>query len=210
MTKENQILLIQKYISSDENNILINQINDDIALFYLNIIRHFSHKQNIKINTDAPLETVVDSDDLFGTKIIKIYNITNAKKIDSVLQSSHKKIILTDYKNYKKLNLRFLCINGYQFEHDLNFFIRNELNINNEELIYYCKNNTALLFSETSKYLINSDQYTRDQTIVDDKNHILDIRKSIFENKRNNFDVKNLYQNIKKEAEYKKLSFLTY
>ena len=43
-----------------------------------------------------------------------------------------------------------------------------------------------------------------------EKNHILDIRRSIFENKKNNFNIKNLYLKIKKEAEYKKLSFLTY
>ena len=30
------------------------------------------------------------------------------------------------------------------------------------------------------------------------------------ENKKNNFNIKNLYLNIKKEAKYKKLSFLTY
>ena len=60
------------------------------------------------------------------------------------------------------------------------------------------------------KYLINKNQYSSDQTLVNEKNHILDIRKSIFENKKNNFNIKNLYLNIKKEAEYKKLSFLTY
>ena len=57
---------------------------------------------------------------------------------------------------------------------------------------------------------MNSYHYSSDRSLVDDKIHILDIRKSIFENKRKNFDVKDLYQNIKKEAAYKKLSFLTY
>ena len=90
------------------------------------------------------------------------------------------------------------------------FFIKNELNINNNELFDYCKHNPALLFSETSKYLINSDHYSSDRSLIEDKNHILEIRKTIFENKRNSVDIKNLYQNIKKEAEYKKLSFLTY
>ena len=77
-------------------------------------------------------------------------------------------------------------------------------------MIYFCKNNPVLLFSEISKYLINNNQYSNDQSLIEEKNHILDIRKSIFENKKNNFNIKNLYQNIKKEAEYKKLSFLTY
>ena len=113
-------------------------------------------------------------------------------------------------KNYKKMNANFDSINGYQFEHDIVFFIRDELKINNDELLHYCKNNPVFLFSEISKYLINNHQYSSDQTVIDEKNHILDIRKSIFENKKNNFNIKKLYFNIKKEAEYKKLSFLTY
>ena len=83
------------------------------------------------------------------------------------------------------------------------------LKINNDELLYFCKNNPALLISETSKYLINNNQYAKDQTLLEEKNHILNIRKSIFENKRN-FNIKELYLNIKKEVNYKKLSFLTY
>ena len=46
--------------------------------------------------------------------------------------------------------------------------------------------------------------------MVEEKNHIVNIRKSVFEIKRNNFNIKNLYISIKKEAEYKKLSFLIY
>ena len=108
------------------------------------------------------------------------------------------------------MNANFNSINGYQFEHDIVFFIRDELKIKNDELLYYCKNNPVLLFSEVSKYLNNNNQYSSDQTLVDEKNHILEIRKSIFENKKNNFNIKKLYLNVKKEAEYKKLSFLTY
>jgi hypothetical protein len=121
-----------------------------------------------------------------------------------------KKIVFTDYKNYKKISSKFNSINGYRFENDIVFFIKNELNIHSDELLDYCKNNVALLFSETSKYLINSYQYVRDHSLIDEKNPILEIRKSIFENKRNNLNIINLYQNIKKEAEYKKLNFLTF
>ena len=108
------------------------------------------------------------------------------------------------------MNANYSSINGYQFENDVIFFVRDMLKINNDELLYYCKNNPVLLFSEISKYLINNNQYSSAQNLVDEKNHILDIRKSIFENKKNNFNIKSLYLNIKKEAEYKKLSFLTY
>jgi len=210
MNNKNQISLIEDFINSPDENILINQVNDDIAMFYLTVIEYYSKKNNIKIDIAANTEGKITGDDLFGTKLIQIFTITNTKKLDDVLKSSYKKIIFSDYKNYKKLSLKLKCINGYQFENDVVFFIKNILGIQNDDLIHYCKNNTALLFSETSKYLVNSNLYSRDRFLIDDKNHILDIRKSIFENKRNNFDVKNLYQNIKKEAAYKKLSFLTF
>ena len=210
MNKKNQISLIEDFINSPDENILINQVNDDIAMFYLTVIEYYSKKNNIKIDIAANTEDKITGDDLFGTKLIQIFTITNSKKLDDVLKNSYKKIIFSDYKNYKKLSLNLKCINGYQFENDVVFFIKNILGIQNDDLIHYCKNNTALLFSETSKYLVNSNLYSRDRFLIDDKNHILDIRKSIFENKKNNFDVKKLYQNIKKEAAYKKLSFLTY
>jgi len=209
MSKKNQILLIKEFINSNENNILINQVNDEIAMLYLGIIKHYANYQGIKVidtNTDA----LVAENDLFGTKTIQAFSISSTKKLESLLDVHSKKIVFIDYKNYKRLNSKFSCINGYQFENDINFFIKNELNIDNDELLNYCKDNAALLFSETSKYLINSSQYSRDRSIIEDKNHFLDIRKSIFEIKRNNFNIKNLYQNIKKEAEYKKLSFLTF
>ena len=210
MNKKNQVLLIKEFISSSENNIVINQVNDDILIFYLSLIKYFANNQSIRVNIDNDIDTIATEDDLFGTKTIQTFNITNAKKLDNMLNSHNKKIIFTDYKNYKRLSPKLNSINGYQYENDITFFIRNELNIVNDELLYYCKNNTALMFSETSKYLINSNQYSSDRSLTEDKNHILDIRKSIFEIKRNNFNIKDLYQNIKKEAEYKKLSFLTF
>ena len=210
LIKEPQILLIKKFIISDEDTLLVNQVNDELGIFYLSIVKYYADKQGIKINIDDNNETIGSVDDLFGQKEIKIFIITNTKKLTTTINLVKKKIIFTDYKNYKKLNASFNSINGYQFEHDIGFFIRDELKINNDELLHYCKNNPVLLFSEISKYLINNNQYSSDQTLVDKKNHILDIRKSFFENKKNNFNIKSLYLNIKKEAEYKKLSFLTY
>ena len=210
MNKKNQISLIKDFIGSNEENMLVNQVNDEIAIFYLGVLKHYAKNQGIKISNNTLAEEALSEEDLFGTKTIQTYNIANAKKLDAILDSHSKKIVFTDYKNYKRINTKLININGYQFEKDVVFFIKNELNINNDELLDYCKHNPALLFSETSKFLINNNQYSRDRSITDDKNHVLDIRKSIFEIKRNNFNIKNLYQNIKKEAEYKKLSFLTF
>ena len=210
INKNSQILLIEKFIISNEETLLINQVSEELGIFYLDIIRYYADKQNIKINIDEINKPIGAVEDLFGQKEIKIFHITNTTKLTTAINSTNKKIIFTDYKNYKKLNANFKSINGYQFEYDIIFFIRDVLKINNDELLYYCKNNPVLLFSEISKYLINQNLYCSDQTLVDEKNHILDIRKSIFEIKKNNFNIKNLYLNIKKEAEYKKLSFLTY
>ena len=210
INKNSQILLIKEFLTSNDETLLINQVNDELGIFYLSIIKYYADKRGIKINADDNYETVAAEEDLFGQKEIKIFHITNTTKLTTAINSTRKKIIFTDYKNFKKRKPNLDSINGYQFEHDIVFFIKDELKINNDELLYYCKNNPVLLFSEISKYLINQNQYSSDQTLVDEKNHILDIRKKIFEIKKNNFNIKNFYQNIKKEAEYKKLSFLTY
>ena len=51
--------------------------------------------------------------------------------IEVLLQSQDKKIIRTDYKNYKKFNRDVMSINGYEYEKDMATFIKNELNIDN-------------------------------------------------------------------------------
>ena len=210
MNKENQISLIEKFISSNEKNIIINQVNEEYGLFYLTVVKYFAKKKNIQLNFDSNEDKIDNEDDLFGQQEIKIFNITNTKKITITLESNFKKIIFTDYKNYKKYIANYNCINGYKFIFDIKFFINNELKINNDELLQYCNNNPTFLFSETSKYLINNIRYTKDQALFEEKNHILNIRKSVFEIKRTSFNIKNLYFNIKKEAEYKRLNFLTY
>ena len=210
MNNKDQLLIIEKFFLSNEETILINQVNEEQGVFYLGLIKYYAEKQGIKINIDNNNDTMGTEDDLFGLKKIKIFNITNTIKLNKILNINDKKIVFTDYKNFKKLNSKYNSINGYKFEVDIAFFIKNELKIDNDELMYFCKNNPALIFSETSKYLINNNRYTCDQALIDERNHVLNIRKSIFEIKRNNLDIKNLYLNIKQEAEYKKFNFLTY
>ena len=208
MNKEKQILLIEKFFKSDEETILINQVNEELGIFYLGVIKYYADKQGIKMNIDGNSEPMIIENDLFGQKEVKILSVSNSKRLSSVLNSHYKKVIFTDYKNYKKLNSKYNCINGYNFAVDITFFIKNELKINNNELLEYCKNNPVLLFSEISKYLINNNQYSSDRALLEEKNHILNIRKSIFDIKKNKMNIINLYSKIKKEAEYKKLSFL--
>ena len=52
MNKENQILLIEKFLISNEKQLLINQVNDELGNFYLSIIKYYADKQGIKINID--------------------------------------------------------------------------------------------------------------------------------------------------------------
>lgn len=210
MSKINQILLIEKFLTSNEENLIINQVNEEFGLFYLTVVKYFADKRTISLIVDNNEESIGIEDDLFGQKKIKIFNLTNSKKLAVTLNLNNKKIIFTDYKNYKKLVSNYNCINGYKFEFDIMSFIKDELKIDNDELLQYCKNNPALIFSETSKYLINNNKYSKDQSLAEEKNHILNIRKSIFEIKRNNLNIKNLYINLKKEADYKKFNFLTY
>ena len=210
MNRENQIYLLKKFIKSNEDTIVINQINENITILYLYFIRYFANKQGVKINTNINTETKVIENDLFGMKQIQIFNITSQSKLIKAMDMKDKKIVFTDYKNYKRLDSKIIKISSYQYENDISFFIKEELKIDNDELIYFCKNNPILLFSETTKYLINNSQYSKDHSLIEEKNHILDIRKKIFEIKRNNSGIKSLYQNIKKEAKYKKLNFLAF
>ena len=210
MSKINQILLIEKFFTSNEENLIINQVNEEFGLFYLTVVKYFADKKTINLIFDNNDESIGIEDDLFGQKKIKIFNLTNSKKMAVTLGLQNKKIILTDYKNFKKLVSNYNCINGYRFETDIISFIKDELKIDNDELLQYCKNNPALLFSETSKYLINNNKYAKDQSLVEEKNNILNIRKSIFEIKRNSLNIKNLYLSLKKEVDYKKFNFLTY
>ena len=208
INKVSQISLIKEFIRSNEDTILINQINENIKILYLYFIKYFADQQGVEININT--ETKKIEGDLFGLKQIQIFSITSQNKLKNALDTRDKKVVFTDYKNFKKIDLKITKINSYQYEKDISFFLKEELNINNDELIYFCKNNPVLFFSETSKYLINKSQYSNDQSLIEEKNHVLNIRKKIYEIKRNNSEIKSLYENIKKEAEYKKLNFLTY
>ena len=126
------------------------------------------------------------------------------------MDSDEKKILFLEYRLFKNLKNKFKFINSYQYETDINDFITKELQIENKELINFCKINPIALFSETSKYLVNNNRYVTDQVLKDQKSQILNIRKSIYELKIKKLDIKNLYSKIKVEALFKKFNFLIY
>ena len=123
MNKGSQILLIKKFVISNEETLLINQVSDEIGIFYLGIIKYYADKQGTKINIDDNNEFIGAEDDLFGQKEIIIYSITNTKKLIAALDSFKKKIIFTDYKNYKKHNTNFKSINGINLSTILFFLL---------------------------------------------------------------------------------------
>jgi hypothetical protein len=188
----------------EEKKIIICAINQEIEEFYHTAIRFFCKNRKIKINNDES-----DTVDLFGSVTISVHKISKTSELEKVLSNDKKLIIFTDYKNYKKYFKSTLSINGYDYEKDIKEYIISILKINNNNLLKLCLLNPALTFSETSKYLINSN-YLRSTPILDETNFILEKRKEIYELKKKGDDIKKIYLKLKSEIIYKKFSFLTY
>ena len=201
---------IKDFLNNNEANfLLINQVNDEIGSFYLYVIIYLSKSFGINVSFNNEADNISDNSDLFGLKKIHIFNLTSSKKLDNLLLSKEKLIIFTDYKNFKKYQKNHQTINGYNFSNDLKVFIKNTLKIENQNLMEICLKNPQLILSETSKYLINKDNYLKDESIHIEVNKILEIRKNIFELKKNE-SLQQLFSAIKEEVKYKKFSFLTF
>ena len=201
---------ISNFLNKEENNyLLINQVSDEIGIFYLHVIQFFSTSTGININLNADVDNISTNNDLFELKKINVFNTTSTKKIDQILSSNDKSIVFSDYKNFKKYQKNYQTINGYNFSNDLKTFVKETLKIENQSLIEICIKNPQLILSETSKYLLNKDNYLKDMAIDFEVNKILEIRKKIFELKRSD-NIQKLFLAIKEEVNYKKFSFLTY
>ena len=201
---------ISNFLNMEENNyLLINQVSDEIGIFYLHVIQFFSTSSGININLNADVDNISTNNDLFELKKINVFNTTSTKKIDQILSSNDKSIIFSDYKNFKKYQKNYQTINGYNFSNDLKTFVKETLKIENQSLVEICTKNPQLILSETSKYLLNKDNYLKDMAIDFEVNKILEIRKKIFELKRSD-NIQKLFLAIKEEVNYKKFSFLTY
>ena len=201
---------ISNFLNKEENNyLLINQVSDEIGIFYLHVIQFFSTSTGININLNADVDNISTNNDLFELKKINVFNTTSTKKLDQILSSNDKSIVFSDYKNFKKYQKNYQTINGYNFSNDLKTFVKETLKIENQSLIEICIKNPQLILSETSKYLLNKDNYLKDMAIDFEVNKILEIRKKIFELKRSD-NIQKLFLAIKEEVNYKKFSFLTY
>ena len=206
----NNIELTIKFIEEDsQQKLIINQVNEEIGLFYVNLIENEAAHRKVRINyRDKFIEN--SSSGLFIENEIDLYFSNNKKDIEKYFNSNNKSIIVTDYKNFKIFSKSSLSVNGYNYISDIKHYITKILDIKNSELIDFCINSPYLTFSEVSKYLINSSSYIRENNIKEATNFILEIRKELFNIKRNKSSPKEIYLNLKKEVLYKKLNFLVY
>lgn len=204
------IEVINSFFSQkNEPLLIINKINDEIGIFYINIISHFAQKSNVKMSYINDLKEMSGNKDLFDSRRIYIVNTSNKKIIEQVVNTKNQVIALTDYKIFKQYQSKVKRINGYDFVKDIKYFLQEILNINNEALTENIINNPELSYSEISKYLVNDIGYLKSISLHDDTNFILEIRKDIFKLKKM-ANIKNIYFKIKEEVKYKKFSFLTF
>ena len=206
----NNIETILNFIEKKiQTPILFNQVTDEIGFFYINLIKSELAKKNIKLIFKYDLSET-QTNVLFEEDNIKIYFSYNKNNIDRALNSKINYIIFTDYKNYKIYSKKLLCLNGYDYQKDIKFYVKEKLKIDNSEIIDFCINSPHLAFSEISKYLVNSLNYTKENKIKLSNNFILEIRKDLFNLKRNRKSSLEIFKKLKQEVLYKKFNFLTY
>ena len=190
-----------------KQSLILNHISEELDLFYIFVLKYFSKLAQCKLE-ESKNESIDTSINLFEEQKIYFYRLNNSKIIDALLTKNINFILITDYKNYKRLNSKFLSLNGYDFKKDIKFFIHNVLGINDTTLIDYCIENPMMIYSETDKYFISSN-YQGDFN-KKEKDFILNVRKNIFQIKRGDNNPKKIYDELKNEIKYKKFSFLTY
>ncbi len=206
----NNIQAIKKFIAAEKkDSLLINQVSEEIGLFYINFIENESDIKNIKLNYKYHYieEEVID---LFGKHEVDLCFSNNRKDIDRHINSNNKCIIFTDYRNFKIFSSSILTINGYEYQKDIDYYIKEELKIVNSGLIEFSKENPFLTFSELSKYFVSSNSYVKENKIKEKYNFILEIRKELFSLKKNQKSSIDIYFNLKQEVKYKKFNFLIY
>ncbi len=206
----NNINVIDNFlISEKEDKLIINQVSEEIGIFYKNLIYEFCTKKKIKLVHSDGVETK-ETKDLFNDQLLKLCLTNSAKIVDNVISKKEKFILITDYKIFKKYSNDLKSVNGYNFVKDIKYYLQNNLNITNFDVIEFCISTPQLAFSEVSKFLVNSNGYVKETKINEKINLILELRKELFNLKRENGNSKKIYENLKNEVKYKKFNFLAY
>ena len=210
MTKNIKNLL--NFLNSENkssNVLMINTSEESLNYFYLYLISHYSKILNYKIIHKVENENnkVLEAD-LFIQQKILIYLKSKIKTEIELIQSNEKKIFFIDYRTFKSFSSKYLSINTFEIKKDIEFFLVEEMGLNNKEIINIIINNPEYTYSELSKININEKHEMLLVKNIDDK--ITNIRKKIYKNKNEpNLDLANLYKLIKEEVNIKKFSFLT-
>ena len=211
VTKNNNIEKIKNFLIAESGKcLLINQVSEEIGSFYSLIINSMSIDRRLKLVRETDNKNIIESNDLFGERRVMIFNLTNQRKIEELCSKSFSKIIISDYKNYKKFLNKLETINGYEFENDIRYYLRNYFNIEDDNLINYCISYPYFTNSEITKYNVNKNNYETAPITSDVKNFILEIRKDIFKLKKSGTNIKKLFNALQEEVKYKKFSFLIY
>ena len=202
------IELIEDFIKRNTSEkIIINTVSEEISFFYLFVLEHLCELHKKKIFYDNL--NVTENNDLFEAKGINLFRYPGTKDLKNILMKNESIVIMTDYKNFKKLSTNHLAINGYKFQSDLKLFFNKYLDINDSNLIDYCNQNPHYTCSEVTKYNLNNSEtsYEKDKARG---NKILEIRKNIYSIKKQNLSLQKLYLMHIEEKIYKKFSFLIY
>jgi len=210
MNKNNIEIIKYFFSTNEERTLLINQINEEIGCFYELAVKEIASIYEVKLDKITDFEYSNSSDDLFQERKILLCHSTSSKQIEELSKNDFQKIIISDYKNFKKYQKKFLVINGYQNEKDIIYFLKNIYNIKDESLINYCISSPHFTLSEATKYKVNKSGYIADVKNKGINNFILEIRKDIFNLKKSQIDIKKLFSKIKIESMYKKFNFLIY
>ena len=210
---EKSINNIEKIIfflrQEEDKTLIVNQVNEEIGSFYLLVIRNFAKLNNTKLDFNQKIDESNVSVSLFGDEKLDIYALTSKTSFAKIIENKNKKIVFTDYKIFKKYQKLMGCINGYNYISDIKYYLENILDIKENELVNFCQSTPSLTYSETSKFLINEENYSKETGIFETTNFIVKIRKAIFDSKSSG-DIRKSFLNLKEEVKYKKFNFLTY
>ena len=100
---KNNIETIKHFFSTEENKtLLINQVSEEIGCFYELALREISTSYKVKLNKFSDIGHSNTSNDLFQERKVLIFYLTNSKQIDDLTKNDDQKIIISDYKNFKK------------------------------------------------------------------------------------------------------------
>ena len=205
----NNIQKIFQYLENKGNfKLLINQVSEEIGLFYLLVIVYYAKKGGMDLKSLKHTSLVQDSDLFLSEPIYYVYS-NSLQEVAGLLNNSKKLIIISDYKNFKRFSKNINAINGYLHRQDIRDFAIKEVPSIEKNFLTYLEDYPHMAVSEVSKLQINIDNYFIHEKSEDSRLTILDLRKKFFKLKQEG-DVRSLFNLIKKEALIKKFSFLTY